>query len=151
MTGTSRKFQANFDKNLTPAELKKCNNYINYREFLLTINLSNGAIIYPEPEVQYKAYVCKGNNGLLVKNLVKSRPWWCLRSISDVDNCTLVWTEWKKGKMTAALSTHSQDLSSSISNFPSSSLQTEKSSFYLSNHYERMNNNSMASLLDDER
>jgi|688.fasta_scaffold578489_1 tubulin--tyrosine ligase len=53
--------------------------------------------------MQYKAYICKGNNGLLVKSIIKSRPWWALRSNSDIDNCSLVWTEWKKTKLTNSL------------------------------------------------
>lgn len=52
----------------------------------------------PEPEAQYKAFVGKGNNGLLIKSIIKSRPWWCIRTVTDVDNCNLIWTEWKKPK-----------------------------------------------------
>lgn len=52
----------------------------------------------PEPEAQYKAFVGKGNNGLLIKSILKSRPWWCIRTVTDVDNCNLIWTEWKKPK-----------------------------------------------------
>jgi len=52
----------------------------------------------PEQEGQYKAFVGKGNNGLLIKSILKSRPWWCIRTSNDVDNCNLIWTEWKKPK-----------------------------------------------------
>lgn len=69
----------------------------------MTINLSNKIVIYPENEMQYKAFICKGNNGILVKSIIKSRPWWSLRSYSDIDNCSLVWTEWKKTKLTNTL------------------------------------------------
>ena len=50
----------------------------------MVINLSNKIVIYPENDVQYKAYVCKGNNGILVKSIIKSRPWWALRSATDI-------------------------------------------------------------------
>jgi hypothetical protein len=50
----------------------------------MMINLSNKIIVFPENEMQYKAYICKGNNGLLVKSIIKSRPWWALRSNSDI-------------------------------------------------------------------
>ncbi len=46
----------------------------------MVINLSNRVIVAPSPEVTYKAYICKGNNGLLVKSLIKSRPWWTIRT-----------------------------------------------------------------------
>ena len=63
-----------------------------YREFLFTINLTNQLIIPPEEEVLYKAFVCKGNNGLLVKSIFKTRPWWSFRPSSEMDGCSLVWT-----------------------------------------------------------
>ena len=104
MTATFRRVQFCQEKQLTPAELKKFNNFIQYREFLLTVNMSNGIVINPELNSnQYKAFICKGNNGILLKSIIKSRPWWCIRSISDVENCTLVWTEWKKSKLTESL------------------------------------------------
>lgn len=56
-------------------------------------------MIYPQPELQYRAYICKGNNGLLVKSILKSRPWWSLRSSNEAESCNLVWSEWKKGKV----------------------------------------------------
>lgn len=67
-------------------------NLLQYREFLLTITLSNRLIIFPEEEIQYKAYVGKGNNGLLVKSIIKTRPWWTFRTSNDLESCHLVWT-----------------------------------------------------------
>ena len=58
----------------------------------MLINLSNKVAIFPENDAQYKCYICKGNNGLLVKSILKNRPWWALRSASDIENCNLVWT-----------------------------------------------------------
>ena len=65
---------------------------------MLTINLTNQLINPPEDEVLYKFYVCKGNNGLLVKSIFKTRPWWSFRAANEIDSCSLVWTEWKRNK-----------------------------------------------------
>jgi hypothetical protein len=70
-----------------------------YREFQLAICLTNRLLLYPQADLQYKAYICKGNNGLLVKSILKSRPWWSLRSQNEAEACNLVWSEWKRGKM----------------------------------------------------
>lgn len=44
------------------------------------INLSNKLIVVPANEILYKAYICKGNNGTLVKSILKTRPWWSIRN-----------------------------------------------------------------------
>ena len=49
-------------------------------------------MIFPEEEVLYKAYICKGNNGLLVKSILKNRPWWTFKTSNEIDGCNLVWT-----------------------------------------------------------
>ena len=77
---------------------------LQYREFQLAICLTNRLLVYPQADLQYKAYVCKGNNGLLVQSILKSRPWWSLRSQNEAEGCNLVWTEWKKGKMVQKMS-----------------------------------------------
>jgi hypothetical protein len=79
-------------------EFKKMVNLLQYRELLLTVNLTNQLLVFPEEEVLYKAFICKGNNGLLVKSIVKTRPWWSFRTSSEMDSCSLVWTEWKRNK-----------------------------------------------------
>ena len=73
-------------------DLKKNQNYLQYKEFLFTVNLTNQLVIFPEEEVLYKAYICKGNNGLLVKSLLKNRPWWTFKTSNEIDGCNLVWT-----------------------------------------------------------
>lgn len=87
----------------TPLEEKKFISILLYREFHLAINLTNRIIFYPQPELQYRAFICKGNNGLLVKSIIKSRPWWTVRSYSEIDSCNLIWTEWKRTKLTNSL------------------------------------------------
>ena len=79
-------------------------NLLQYRELLLTVNLTNKLFTPPEEEALYKAYVCKGNNGLLVKSIVKTRPWWSFRSSNEIESCSFVWTEWKRNKSINQLS-----------------------------------------------
>lgn len=38
----------------------------------------DGMISEKESQQTYKAYVGKGNNSILIKNVIKSRPWWIL-------------------------------------------------------------------------
>jgi hypothetical protein len=82
---------------------KKGQGLLQFREFQLAVCLTNRLLVYPQHDLQYRAYICKGNNGLLVKSILKSRPWWSLRSHSEVDSCNLVWSEWKKGKVIQTL------------------------------------------------
>lgn len=84
-------------RNLTDS--KRSPSLLQMREFELTVCLTNRLLVYPQTDLQYRAYICKGNNGLLVKSILKSRPWWSLRSHTDIDSCNLVWTEWKKAKV----------------------------------------------------
>ena len=98
--------------------------------------MSNGLVMLPEDENQYKAFICKGNNGLLVKSIVKSRPWWCIRSLSDVDSCTMIWSEWKKIKLTNSLpSGGGKKMENNGEKNLTLQVSPEKSSFYVSNYY----------------
>ena len=73
-------------------ETKKNIGIIQLREFLLTVNSSNCQYVVPPSEGGYRAFIGKGNNGLLVKSLVKTRPWWSLKPYSEIESCNLVWT-----------------------------------------------------------
>lgn len=64
----------------------------------MTVSLSNQLLVQPEEEGLYRAFVCKGNNGLLVRSILKNRPWWSFKAAADIDSCNLVWTEWKRNK-----------------------------------------------------
>lgn len=61
-------------------------------EFLFTVNLSNAIIVKNTEQATYKAFIDKGNNGLLLKSIVKRRWWWHL--VDEADTCNLLWTEW---------------------------------------------------------
>ncbi len=92
MFDTGIKNGGNEDSGKNKQEFKKIINIMQYREFLLTVNLTNRILILPEEEVQYRAFICKGNNGLLVKSILKTRPWWSFRTSGEIDSCHLVWT-----------------------------------------------------------
>jgi tubulin--tyrosine ligase len=59
---------------------------------LFTINLSNRLFTHNKKQITFKAYIDKGNNGLLLKSIVKRRWWWHL--VDEIDSCNLLWTEW---------------------------------------------------------
>ena len=44
----------------------------------------------------YKAYIGDGNNSGVVKNVLKSRPWWVLTKKPVAKSCDLIWTQWIK-------------------------------------------------------
>lgn len=65
------------------------------RNFLNTLNMANCLYVAPplSNSVQpYKAYIGKGNNGLLVRIVLKNRWWWSLVDSSDQESANFVWT-----------------------------------------------------------
>lgn len=85
------------------------------------------AALTTEYSTTYKAYICKGNNGVLVKGLLKSRPWWSVVSLAEVASANLTWTEWKRTKSFELLrSTEKSDLSASAPFQEPSSSRNEK-------------------------
>jgi hypothetical protein len=88
-------------------------NFLRSREFLSfskekilkylysAINKSNGNI---EPDNsksvnqfrQYRFYVAKGNNGILVRSVIKQRWWWSMNSKENFHTANFVWTQWRK-------------------------------------------------------
>lgn len=47
----------------------------------------------------FKAYICKGNNGHIVKTVLKKRWWWSIVDKCDPEDCDFVWTQWLKPKI----------------------------------------------------
>jgi hypothetical protein len=87
-----------------PIELKSAINpekfakYKGYIDFIFKVNLSNNQIVTipNEKDFQpYKCYVGKGNNGLLVKNIIKNRWWWTLYETlpTELESLNFVWTQ----------------------------------------------------------
>lgn len=66
-----------------------------FKEMNFLMALSNNLMVNNTPveTIQtYKAYICKGNNGILVKGLLKCRPWWSIAGHNEVATCNLTWT-----------------------------------------------------------
>jgi|JI6StandDraft_1071083.scaffolds.fasta_scaffold07292_10 hypothetical protein len=70
----------------------------------LLVNATPPTLLPTEHSVSYKAYICRGNNGVLVKGMLKTRPWWNIVPLTEVANSNLTWTEWKRGKSFELLS-----------------------------------------------
>lgn len=71
-----------------------------YRDFLWKINYSNGLFVEPEVELEknYKVYIGRGNNSMLIKGLMKRRFWWTIvdkPSASGEDAANFVFTQLK--------------------------------------------------------
>ena len=52
--------------------------------------VSNVVMTYPHPQVNYKYFIGKGNNSIMVRSLFKNRYWWVQ---NDSENCNYVWTQ----------------------------------------------------------
>ena len=73
------------------------------KQFWNLLNEENGITILKTGKQQYKFCVCKGNNPMIVKSLLKSRPWWNHAERTD-ENLNLLWTQWCSRKFVKALS-----------------------------------------------
>jgi hypothetical protein len=81
-----------------------------YREFLLKINLSNGASIpFPKSAFPpYKYYIGRGNNSMLVRNCLKQRFWWSLGDFEEWDEYNFIWTQWKTNKIISKIKSNNE-------------------------------------------
>ena len=58
-----------------------------------------------DPATNYKAYVGKGNNSVMVKNILKNRFWWTLVQEPDTE-CNLTWTQGRDQKLIRSMKKH---------------------------------------------
>ncbi len=67
------------------------------RQLWALINTENGVMVKQEDGKmrQYKFCVCRGNNPMLVKAVLKQRWWWSYGGKDD-ENLNLLWTQWCK-------------------------------------------------------
>jgi len=65
-------------KSLTLLKMDKIKIAPTYYEWCLLLGLIDGVVSEKEGSATYKAFVGKGNNSVLVKNIIKNRPWWSL-------------------------------------------------------------------------
>ena len=49
-----------------------------------------------QPQQQYKCFVGKGNNSILIRTLFKTRYWWLLHDKEEIDKVNFMWTQLKK-------------------------------------------------------
>lgn len=114
-------------KNISPTAFKEREFAYSLREQL---NKYMGAIInkcneyVPQEQggkgSQCKFFIAKGNNGLMVRDIVKQRWWWNYGKKADAN---LLWTEWCKNK--------------TIGELPSFGCVGEKGNAKVTNHFER--------------
>lgn len=55
-------------------------------------------------ENSYKSYIEKGNNGMLVRSVLKQRWWWTSVKKKEIANSHLIWTQWRKNNIYSMLS-----------------------------------------------
>lgn len=63
-------------------------------EFIFTVNLSNALVVNNRRTFPLRAYIEKGNNGMVVRSVLNRRWWW--HTVEDQDSCNLMWSEWNR-------------------------------------------------------
>jgi hypothetical protein len=64
--------------------------------------LAAGYGLVSVPAVEYfRAFVDKGNNSVLVKQILKTRPWWNIVTEEDSPQTNLNWTEFRQKALAA--------------------------------------------------
>jgi len=87
----------------------------------MVINNSNNYTPYettPKTEgstktFQYKYFISAANNGVLVRNAIKQRPWWNL-GIKGEESLNFLWTQWYNPKFIASLPYYNENRGKSI-------------------------------------
>ena len=88
-----------------------------YKDFMLRINLSFNLVVKaPEGKgaTHYKYYLGKGNNGTLIRALMKQRWWWSQSDSKDPDDINFIWTQLKQNKFIESLKPKKKALSENI-------------------------------------
>jgi hypothetical protein len=70
-------------------------------EWCTFLSILDGVISEKDSGPTYKAFVGKGNNSILIKNVIKSRPWWILTQESTEVN--FFWSQMKNPKFLESL------------------------------------------------
>ena len=86
------------------------NKYYAHMEVIYKLSYANAIVSYPSPtQPMYKCYIGNGNNGFLIRNLIKTRWWWtCVDSPESAD-INFIWTELKKNNIVNTLKPKSRD------------------------------------------
>jgi hypothetical protein len=88
---------ANMIKEKLIAYLCKVINESNVPENMPDNQLLQEAMIpLVQPVHQYKCYVGKGNNSILIRTLFKTRFWWLLHDKEEIEKVNFMWTQLRK-------------------------------------------------------
>lgn len=74
-----------------------------FNEFCFAVNLSNQVVVANKRAFPFRAYIEKGNNGLLLRSVLNKRWWW--HSVEETEGCNLLWSEWHRTDFTETLPT----------------------------------------------
>jgi hypothetical protein len=59
----------------------------------------------------YKAYIGKGNNGVLVRGVLKNRWWWTLADAEDSwEDVQMLWMQWRRAEFVKLMKTNQAEL-----------------------------------------
>ena len=124
---------------------KETSNYMKEKAFWYLCNSINteNKINPPQKQVaNYKFYVGKGNNSMLVRAMLKQRWWWTAIDRTEIENANLVWTQLVSKRIMAVLPS-SKKKGESTSSSTSTTLDNEhhseekkKEDIQLANHLE---------------
>jgi hypothetical protein len=79
-----------------PCRLEKPKQSPSYSEWCALLGLIDGVTCEKEGGQYYRAFVGKGNNSVLVKNIIKSRAWWTI--CQEESEANLYWTQSRSAK-----------------------------------------------------
>jgi hypothetical protein len=64
-----------------------------FRDFLWKVNYANGLFAIAPSGCVYKAFIGKGNNSIMVRGILRRRPWWSI--VEDSSEANMIWTQLK--------------------------------------------------------
>jgi hypothetical protein len=73
---------------------------------------------------QYKCYVGKGNNSILIRTLFKTRFWWLLHDKEEIEKVNFMWTQLRKNPIMDTFPCKFEDKKSGLRTHGTSALQT---------------------------
>jgi len=79
----------------------------------------------PPGNINYKYFIGKGNNSIMVRSLFKNRFWWVQHDKEEMERCNFCWTQIKKGNLMDVLSCKFPNKKSGIKNCNLSSLPAQ--------------------------
>ena len=67
-------------------------------------------VVFPTGAIpQYKYYIGKGNNSMLVRAALKTRFWWSMGvDFDEWEEYNFIWTQWKSNKILACIKGHQE-------------------------------------------